>query len=110
MTPMGSAGTGLLLTTGERIGRWSLSEMDGKREEPPPTAAVPNRPLPSSAAASGDDPAADGFANRMMENESEDQQGRANRKGKRTNHSRLQGEGYQRRHPKAAVAVNRWLG
>ena len=30
MTPMGSAGTGLLLTTGERIGRWSLSEMDGK--------------------------------------------------------------------------------
>jgi hypothetical protein len=39
---MGSAGTGLLLTTGERIGRWSLSEMDGKREEPPPTAAVPN--------------------------------------------------------------------
>ena len=68
MTPMGSAGTGLLLTTGERIGRWSLSEMDGKREEPPSTAAVPNRPLPSSAAATGDDPAADGFANRMMEN------------------------------------------
>ena len=52
MKPMG--GSGIKLTTGEVIGRWSLDDHDGKRERVGEGAEAPgSRRLPAALGASG---------------------------------------------------------
>ena len=61
-------GNGIQLTTGETIGRWSLDDMDGRREAPQGAEEPQARRLPAAAEQNVAEPVADAFADRMMEN------------------------------------------